>query len=305
MILNTAKLFEAPSQATILEEILASEQKSEEESQAHATTPVSLFLNVGLKLQARQIKSSIRNEDQTPDTLVEKQFLATDLEKWHQQQRDICPQVVPYVTSEPYKPPESEKLFLPSDFTNTEPHKNACNNAVHGQAKNTWTVQKIKDVQTKIQCYVSRCEQAPCIGGWWEDRRLVWWLGHYGNLFATEEAEYVADSAKVQWHCAHAQLDRWQEEVKIIAQFSRAIQGFEKMKTVWTALADNHKNDPKRQTHALKTSNMYQQMENKGREKFREVGGTWPQNRVSLSQYIQCERLDRKITGEAIIFAED
>ncbi|KAJ6492345.1 hypothetical protein C8R45DRAFT_928632 [Mycena sanguinolenta] len=106
-------------------------------------------------------------------------------------------------------------------------------------------------------------------------------------------------------HCAHAQLDRWQEEVKIIAQFSRAIQGFEKMKTVWTALADNHKNDPKRQTHALKTSNMYQQMENKGREKFREVGGTWPQNRVSLSQYIQCERLDRKITGEAIIFAED
>ncbi|KAJ6474309.1 hypothetical protein C8R45DRAFT_935706 [Mycena sanguinolenta] len=102
----------APSQATILEEIIASEQKAEEQkaeegSQAHVTTPVALFLNVGLKLQ--------------PDnTLVEKQCLATDLKKWHQQQREICPQVVPYVTSEPYKPPESEKLFLPSDFTGTE-----------------------------------------------------------------------------------------------------------------------------------------------------------------------------------------
>ncbi|KAJ6448764.1 hypothetical protein C8R45DRAFT_947779 [Mycena sanguinolenta] len=110
----------APRQATTLEEIIASEQKAEEGSEAHATTPVALFLDVGLKLQARQIKSSLRNEDQTPDTLVEKQCLATNLKKWHQQRREICPQVVPFVTSEPYNPPESEKLFLPSDFTSME-----------------------------------------------------------------------------------------------------------------------------------------------------------------------------------------
>ena len=66
----------------------------------------------------------------------------------------------------------------------------------------------------------------------------------------------------MQWHRAHADMERWQKEVKILAQeFCRAIQGFDKMKTVWIALADDHKNGPASQAYALKTANMYQEME--------------------------------------------
>lgn len=95
----------------------------------------------------------------------------------------------------PYNPSELDKLFLPSDFTSSErakcrletlgteelklqqseandalrslhehiqhsqalrQHKNACNNAVHSQSKNTHPVQKIKDVQTRIDNYVRK-----------------------------------------------------------------------------------------------------------------------------------------------------
>ena len=48
------KLLIAPSQASILKEMIASEQRVEEGAEVRATTPVSLFINVGLKLQARQ-----------------------------------------------------------------------------------------------------------------------------------------------------------------------------------------------------------------------------------------------------------
>ncbi|KAJ6477732.1 hypothetical protein C8R45DRAFT_791295, partial [Mycena sanguinolenta] len=124
--------------------------------------------------------------------------------------------------------------------------------------------------------YTKHVNELHALGDGGKTEGWIWRLGHCGNLFATEEAEYVADSAKVQWHCAHADMERWQKEVKILAQeFCCAIQGFEKMKTVWTALADDHKNDPGRQAYALKTSNMYQEMENKGGEKFCEVGGEW------------------------------
>ena len=51
---NITKVFQAPSQATILKEMIASEQRAEDRAQASATTPVALYINVGLKLQARQ-----------------------------------------------------------------------------------------------------------------------------------------------------------------------------------------------------------------------------------------------------------
>ncbi|KAJ6489120.1 hypothetical protein C8R45DRAFT_929812 [Mycena sanguinolenta] len=312
----------ALSQATILKEMIASEQKLEEGSQARATTPVALFLNVGLKLQARHSsaewirralqtpKNSTSEADQTQDVLVEKQRLGTDIKKWHQQQREICPQVVPYVISEPYKAPELEKLFLPSDFTSSErtklgletlateelrlrkgeandalrslrehllhshalkQHKNARNNAVHGQAKNTRAVQKIKDVQTKIQdrsfgfpelkdedIYTKDVHEPHNLGDGGKVEGWIWQQGYYGNLSPTEEADYALDSARVQWHCAHADMERWQEEVEILAQeFRRAIQGFDKMEAVWTALANEHKNDPGKQAYALKTANIF------------------------------------------------
>ncbi|KAJ6505029.1 hypothetical protein C8R45DRAFT_923338 [Mycena sanguinolenta] len=93
-------------------------------------------------------------------------------------------------------------------------------------------------------------------------------------------------------------------------------------------LADDHKNDPGRQAYALKTSNMYQEMENKGHvlvEGQQEIipmplkqpptdvatrycmldepvgGAGWLHHIFS----IRYEQLDRKITWEAITFAED
>lgn len=51
---NYLKCFKAPSQASILRDILAHEEKIEAASNARLTTPVGLFLNVGLKLQSRQ-----------------------------------------------------------------------------------------------------------------------------------------------------------------------------------------------------------------------------------------------------------
>ena len=39
-------------------------------------------------------------------------------------------------------------------------HKNARNNVVHGQEKNICAVQRIKDVQTKIQSYLPKYRQA-------------------------------------------------------------------------------------------------------------------------------------------------
>ncbi|KAJ7883909.1 hypothetical protein B0H14DRAFT_2564680 [Mycena olivaceomarginata] len=86
------------------------------------------------------------------------------------------------------------------------------------------------------------------------------------KLSATEEAEYVADSAKI-WKDGKRRLKFWHKS---------AIQGFNKMKTVWTALADDHKNDPGRQAYALKTANMYEEMEKHAQESFREVGGLGP-----------------------------
>jgi hypothetical protein len=55
-----------------------------------------------------------------------------------------------------------------------------------------------------------------------------------------------------------ADVEGWQEEVEILAQeFHRAIQGFNKMETVWTALAHDHREDPGKKAYALKKVNMY------------------------------------------------
>jgi hypothetical protein len=298
----------------------------------------------------RSTQNPTSEDDQTQDSVVEKQHLGADIKKWHQQQQHICPQVLPSVVSEPYKSPEWERLFLPSDFTSSErtklgletlgaeelklrqgeandalrslrehiqhsqalrQHKNARNNAVHGQAKNTRAVQKIKDVQTRIQNYVKKYRHARTamialgcnpqdpkfgfpelrdedlytknvdephkLGDGGKVEGWIWRQGHYGNLSPAEEAKYVLDckssylmycfrahhciAARVQWHRAHADMERWQEEVEILGQeFRRAIQGFNKMEATWTALAHDHENEPGKKVYALKVAGMYRQM---------------------------------------------
>ena len=79
-------------------------------------------------------------------------------------------------------------------------------------------------------------------------------------------------AARVQWHRARADMERWQEELAFVAQeFRRAIQGFNKMETVWTALAHEHAEDPGKKAYALKVANMYDQM---GKDTHRDGHGS-------------------------------
>ncbi|KAJ7805868.1 hypothetical protein B0H14DRAFT_2610939 [Mycena olivaceomarginata] len=263
------------------------------------------------------------------------------------------------------EPPQWEKLFLPSDFTGSErtklgleslgeeelklrqgeandvlcslreniqhsqalrQHKNAYNNVVHGQEKNTCAVQRIKDVQTKIQSYVPKYRQARTalitLGRNPQDPKFGFPelrdkdlytknvdqphnLGDGGKVEA-EEAEYVLYS-QVQSDHTHADMEGWQEEeVEILAQeFHCAIQGFNKMETVWTALAHDHQEDPGKRAYALKKVNVYQEMGKDAQEKFAKVGGTWPRAGVGLAQHIKSERPDQRIDWDASIAEEN
>jgi hypothetical protein len=70
-------------------------------------------------------------------------------------------------------------------------------------------------------------------------------------------------------------MEQWLEEVEILAQeFRRAIQGFNKMETVWTALAHDHQEDPGKKAYPLKKPNIYQEMGKDAQEKFAKVGAT-------------------------------
>ncbi|KAJ7830578.1 hypothetical protein B0H14DRAFT_2593244 [Mycena olivaceomarginata] len=97
-------------------------------------------------------------------------------------------------------------------------------------------------------------------------------------------------------------MEQWLEEVEILAQeLRRAIQGFNKMETVWTALAHDHQGDPGKKAYALKKANMYQEMGKDAQEKFAKVGGTWLRAGVSLAQHIKSECPDQKIDWDASI----
>ena len=86
-------------------------------------------------------------------------------------------------------------------------------------------------------------------------------------------------------------MEQWQEELELVGQeFHRAVQGFNKMHSVWTALADDHENDPGRKAYASKVASMYEQMEKNMRQQFEKVGSTWPKVGVSLAQHIKSEQ---------------
>jgi hypothetical protein len=298
------------------------------------------------------------------------------------------------VIAEPYKLPQWEKLFLPSDFTSSErtqfgleslgaqelklrqgeandvlrsllehiqhsqalrQHKNACSNVVHGQEKNTCAVQRIKDVQTKIQSYAPKYRQARTamialgcnpqdpkfgfpelrdedlytknvdqlqnLGDGGKVEGWIWQQGYHENLSEVGKAEYVLDcessclmdcfrtyyctAARVQWHRAHADMEGWQEVEILVQEFHHAIQGFNKMETVWTALAHDHREDPGKKAYALKKVNMYQEMGKDAQEKFAKGGGTWPRAGVGLAQHIKSEHPDQKIDWDTSIAEEN
>ncbi|KAJ6450255.1 hypothetical protein C8R45DRAFT_946863 [Mycena sanguinolenta] len=222
-----------------------------------------------LRFNDRAFQKKGTSDDEEQDNAGDRKWLAADIKKWHQQQ-DICPQVTPLVVAEPYTSPELDKLFLPSDFTSAErakqglkalgaeelklgqgqandalrslhkhiqhsqalrQHKNACNNAIWGQAKNTYPkfgFPEPKDLYTK------RVDEPHNVGDGAKTEGWIWRQGYYRN-WTNEEAKYVQDSAKVQWDRARADMERWQEELELVGQeFCCAVQGFNKMHSVWT-----------------------------------------------------------------------
>ncbi|KAJ6482663.1 hypothetical protein C8R45DRAFT_932267 [Mycena sanguinolenta] len=181
----------------------SSKQGVEEGAEARATTPVVFFINVILKTSSQ---TKTKTQDDLAQDTVEKTCLSTDMKKWNQQQWHI-----------------------------------------HPQETNTQAVQKIRDVQNRIQNYVKKyCnDHAAMIAIGWnpedpnfgfpelKDEDLYTKNGYYGNMTPEEEADYVMDSARVQWHQAWANMEQWQEEVKILGQeFPCAIQGFNKIEDV-------------------------------------------------------------------------
>ena len=83
-------------------------------------------------------------------------------------------------------------------------------------------------------------------------------------------------------------MEQWQEELKIVGQeFRCAVQGFNKMHSVWTELAHDHGNDLGRKAYASKVASMYEQMEKNMWQQFEKVGGTWPKVGVSLVRHIK------------------
>ncbi|KAJ6477757.1 hypothetical protein C8R45DRAFT_934412 [Mycena sanguinolenta] len=56
-------------------------------------------------------KQGTSDEDSDDEEQDDRKWLAADIKKWHQQQQDICPQVIPLVVAEPYTSPELDKPF--------------------------------------------------------------------------------------------------------------------------------------------------------------------------------------------------
>ncbi|KAJ6471519.1 hypothetical protein C8R45DRAFT_1165325 [Mycena sanguinolenta] len=117
-----------------------------------------------------------------------------------------------------------------------------------------------------------------------------------------DEDLYTKNGCKSPMHQAHADMERWQEEVEILGQeFHHAIQGFNEMEAVWTVLAHNHEKDPRKKTYALKVAGMYQQMGKDAQEQFEKIGGTWPKAGVSLAHHIKSECPDAKLIRQLTI----
>ncbi|KAJ6479127.1 hypothetical protein C8R45DRAFT_832826, partial [Mycena sanguinolenta] len=109
---------------------------------------------------------------------------------------------------------------------------------------------KDKDLYTKNVNEPHNLDDVRKVEGW------IWRQGYYGNM-----TPCVMDSARVQCHQAHADMERWQEERETLAQeFRHAIQILNKMENVWTSLAKDHKNKPGNSAYASKVANMYQRI---------------------------------------------
>ncbi|THU88320.1 hypothetical protein K435DRAFT_917318 [Dendrothele bispora CBS 962.96] len=113
-----------PGQAQIYRQMLDAE--AEGTPNTNVKTPVSQFLNNGLKIQStqRSIKANARKRDQTDadKTALAKQraSLRGSLKRWREEQEAICPSVLDLVLEQQFGHPEEERLFLPSDLSSAQ-----------------------------------------------------------------------------------------------------------------------------------------------------------------------------------------
>lgn len=80
---------------------------------------------------------------------------------------------------------------------------------------------------------------------------------------------------RIQWFRAEAEWRRWLEQIEIKhAEFMRCIKSFEKMKQVWTSLAEYHSDDsrPGHVAYARQKAAMYGRMQQECTTRYNSCG---------------------------------
>ncbi|KAF8963731.1 hypothetical protein BDZ97DRAFT_1661232 [Flammula alnicola] len=137
----------------------------------------------------------------------------------------------------------------------------------------------------------------------------IWTFGNLKGLNAVEKAEFLKEIEKVQWFRARADMERWIEEVELLEEeFRRFIRGCQKLQEIWTSLSlsvnDRYtylprsisgtsatpKPSPGHCAYALQKADMYSKMASTAQNKFKTVGGEWPLQGETLSEYVRRRR---------------
>ncbi|KDR78511.1 hypothetical protein GALMADRAFT_209005 [Galerina marginata CBS 339.88] len=223
-------------------------------------------------------------------------------------------------------------------------YKKSKKNAVHGQNLNTRFSSMLRDAYDKQDVNIAKYqrsrdamirlglandnEEFPELGPndlWMKDPALyhqlgdgkrmegwIWRVGLPANVSDAEREGFLEDADRVQWFRARADMERWQEEVEILAQeFRRTIRGFDKMAHVWSSLAISpapvecshnlvdHGVEHGKMAYGKKKAAMFRRMANDARVAFESIGGTWPAYGVSLKDHILSERPSQEIDWDS------
>ncbi|KAK7444303.1 hypothetical protein VKT23_015315 [Stygiomarasmius scandens] len=115
-----------PGQDKVLKGLLEREVDENEALDRRSKALVSLFINKGLKLQSQQrnVQNLLQKPDQTPTEISEANrqqlSLRGSIDKWRSEQQQHCPTLMDLVLDQDFAHPETEKLYLPSDFIEEE-----------------------------------------------------------------------------------------------------------------------------------------------------------------------------------------
>ena len=100
---------------------------------------------------------------------------------------------------------------------------------------------------------------------------------------------------RVQWFRDRAQMQCWEEEVEILEEeFCRTIRSFDRMAEMWTQLANTPITAMGYAPYTFRHAQMYHDMAEDCRRKFKAAGGTWPDT-CSLSELISQQWQNRHL----------